>query len=1003
MRVKNISSNIFSGNSINIFNNISRFFNYLEKYLKKNLIKTKIIISLLFFMIFFTTFVSAQINSTSPKQFETLTQGKNQIIKINHTYSTASIFWFFNGQIIDAYNNKKEILLNTTKYLLDNSQIDFDDSETDLKITVKVIDTQNPFNSDNYTWEFFVEPLDFTFTTDKSNYFTGQTILLKFNVKKETKLDISILGQNGNLVMKYPTVTVADITEFLIDSPENVGEYKIEVNSQYYEYSKKIQNIITVSENNILTLDNNFIKIWLSPINPSINETVQMKALMNNYDFLEFKWDLNGDSTYDKTGKEIQYSFDKEKEYIIKLNIKNTKTYEEITRYEKIEVGSEAFVLKFVIKDFFTKNPIANSKIIINGQELTTNNLGEATTTIKKGTYNVRIASPEYSEYNQNIDLKSNYVHTVYLYKSEELEKAINSDVKKPDILLISPKNGEISKNLLTTFEFNATDNTFLSSCTLYIKTKNAADWNQKIEKTELGDSTNQKIIVDLGFNTYLFKVICVDKKNNQAYTETREFSISQYATEIMYQDDLKRISEFITTINDAITDPREDDEIANKIYDIYNIDENLVYLNSIARENKDDFNMLIMNKESNSKINEKINEINKFMEDATHNNIRNIRILKKRQFLRSYTEEKIRETIDDMYQGIFDEETLSELVKNMMLKQDNLDIITKMITIKLNYFDGHSDEKTVIINQISQKNLNEKSLIYQLIPSEITGDKASIIINSTYGEITKTLENKIIVTIYPEKTDNEPYYIINEPIDLDKINSFDTILIDNGDKTENIKKIVEKTNSIDTLSEEEKPNILNSIENIEIKENPYDKSQTTGLENIQGKIIDNNDISADSIYKSSFNNFDIIPYIVLTFVLGIMIATGLVLFKNNEPKTNKNNKHNSSDELDLIQKEIEFLQEKISKKITKLEKDEDNFINKATSHNIKEINIINNIVNEIESEKDEKVKEELKQIQTENNHPLTEFYISEDNKDAKNIIDNFNNQIEDLKKELFK
>ena len=401
---------------------------------------------------FFTQAVSASINSTSPSQYATLLQGKNQMIQIDHNYASASIFWFINGNLSTQYNNQKSFLFNTTRYILDHPEINFDDQNTDAKVMVKVIDTTNPFNSANYSWEFFVQPLDYNMTTDKNQYYTGQTILLDFNAQPDTKLDISVYDQNNNLIMKYPTVTVQNINEFLIDSPDNPGTYKIVVDSRFYEYTKRMTKTIVVSENTQMSLDNNFVKISVFPQTPSVNDTVTLDAVMNNYDNLDFSWDLNSDGTYDKTGKEIQATFNQEKQYIIKLYIKNRQTLEEITRYITVNVGDDSQVVKLYIKDFFTKNPITNSKIVIDNVEYPTDSSGELTVGLNKGSHSLRIANPDYNEYTQTLNIQSNYLQTIYLYKSDQFNKAVQTDTEKPKITLISPENNAVMTDLLTTF-----------------------------------------------------------------------------------------------------------------------------------------------------------------------------------------------------------------------------------------------------------------------------------------------------------------------------------------------------------------------------------------------------------------------------------------------------------------------------------------------------------------------------------------------------------------------
>lgn len=999
------------------------------------------IISMMFILLAaMSAAVSAQINYTSPKQYDTLIQGKNQIIKINHDYPSASIFWFVNGNLIESNNNKKEILFNTTRFILDNPGINFDDQNVDAKVLVKVIDTTNPFNSANYSWEFFVEPLDYSMTTDKSSYYTGQTILLHFNAQPDTKLDISVYNGNS-LVMKYPTVTVKDINEFLIDSPDNPGTYTIKVDTKYYEYSKKLQKSITVTEDTQMALDNNFVRISIFPENPSVNETLMIKAIMNNYDNLEFKWDLNSDGSYEKTGKDIQAVFDKEKQYILKLYVRNKQTGEDITRFLSINVGDEQQVVKLTVKDFFTKNSVSNSKIIVNGNEYSTSSSGEVTISLRKGTYALRVVNPDYNEYSQSLEIKSNYVQTIYLYKSDEFERAIKGDVQKPVVTLISPKSNDIKTDLFTTFEYNASDDIYLSTCTLYVKPKTSEDWVIRRESDGLGDKTHQKIVLDLAFNTYLYKVICTDKKNNQASSETREFSISQYATQMMYQDDVDRITKFIADIDDAITNPKGDnvdDDLNKKIYDIYHVDENLVRIGLRSRQIKDNFTSLLMNKENPVKINDQINLINKFMEESSHSSIKYIKVMQKRQFLKSSTKERIRQVIDEMYQNLFDETTLNKLADNIFLKQDNLQVMTKIIKVRVYYLDNKTKDQIIFLNEISQKNMNENSIIYQLIPNEVTSNPQSIEVNKSYGEMTKTTDNSIIMTIYPQKTDNEPYYIINDNPDLDRISSLETILIDNGDRTESIKKIAQKTNDIESLSDSEKPNILNNIDTGDKSSAKPVKSVSgtdeEGLDDIQGKAI----TEFPDEYTPR-DKLDIIPYFTFAIVAGIMLATAVMLFRNGG--TGRKEKESFDKEIEFLQNEVSIMQTRIAKKIEHLIKEENKYINEVSEGNKAEMKIIEKTADEIGSERNPVAKEELISAQrttsqkdasrsyldaaddqirhahtrtqihvhasqaaqktAEKKHSMMEFYVDDENSDAKDKIFGFSEDIEKLKNDL--
>lgn len=976
--------------------------------------------------------VLADISSSSPSQYGTLIEGRNQNFQIEYTYSDATVFWFLNGEMIESNNDLLNFFVNTTEYILENSDIDFDDQDTDLTLTVNVIDNNNPFISDNFTWEYFVEPLDYTFTTDKNTYYASQTVLLDFNAKKGTELEISIYDDDNELVLKYPTVTVDDINEFIIDSPETPGVYEIRVNSKFHEYTKYMSKIIDVEENTNIDLINNFIKISMFPENPSINETVTFKVVMNDYSDLEFDWDFDLDGSFDAVGREVDFVFDEQKSYIVELQIENSETDEKITKHKNFVVNDEKSIVKLIFKDFFTKNVVRSAKVILDGVEYSTDLNGEVMVMLNNDNYELRALHPDYNEYSQILSVNGNYMQTIYLYKTDEFEQAIDSDKSKPQITLISPKKDEIKTELFIDFEFNATDDIYISDCTLFVKPKNAVDWKEKIKKSNLGDRVNQKIRLDLSYDTYLYKVICSDKNNNLQTSPTVEFSVSKYATTTMYRDDIRRIDAFIERIDDAITNPKGFDETHREMYKLFDVEKNLVELANQAREIKTDFSASLMGKESPDKINQKINEINQFMQEKQQQNINRIEVLEKKQFLRKYTKDKIRNIIDDLYGFIFSDETLSKLAENIFAKQENLVIKTKLIRVKKYYLDNTTKIENIILNDIKQKNLNEESIVYQLIPASITSNLKSIIINESFGEVTNTNENNLIVSLYPQQVSGLLYYFIDDEFDMNSIDSIDTVLIDYADKTESIKKIAQKTNDVGSLPENERPNILENIEYSQTKASG--KKDSSGLENIQGKLITDNpgEFSATSSFE------DIIPYITLSVILGIMLLSGVVMFSTTS-FTSSNNEDKIIDEhIEKLQEQINIMQLRISQKIETLIKDEDNFVDELTKNNPDEKKLLSENIKEIEdkinmelnkkmdenSNNFEAVGKELQKDQNsleksikmvnsevkkdnssekESSKPvnINEFHVDEDDDYTKDKILDFGSKIDDLKKDI--
>jgi len=964
------------------------------------------IILIFLFVTLFSYLVVGEITQTDPSKYGTLLQGKNQVFDVDYSYSDASVFWFLNGNLISENNDLNSFFLNTTEYLTDNPEINFDDNDVDLILDVNIIDNSNPFSSQNFTWEYFVEPLNFKLEIDKDKYYTGQTILLEFDVVKGTKLDISIYDDNEDLFLKYPTVTIDDIKEFLIDSPDIIGNYQIRVDSSFYEYSKSLVKNFEVEENTNIDLTNNFIKISMFPESPSVNDTVVFEAVMNDYSDLVFEWDFDLDGDYDKFGKEVEISFDDQKSYILELRIENTKTGEEIIKHKSFKISDEKSLVKFQLRDFFTKNVIRNANVIIDSVEYVSDIKGDVNFFIDNGEYEFRILHPDYNEYKQSLSLNGNYLQTIYLYKTNEFEKAIDGDKIKPEITLISPKPGEIKSDLFIDFEYNASDNIYLSDCTLFLKPKNAVDWTKKIRRDNLGSFTNQKIKQDLSYDTYLYKIICSDKNSNQFSSDVVEFSVSKYATTTMYRDDLREIESFIQVIDDAITNPKGFSNTEIEIYDLYDVEKKLVDLATDARKIKTDFYEILMGKDTPDKVNNKINEINSFMQEQKQQNIKFIEIIDSRQFLRSYTKDKIKKVIDDLYGSIFDSETLEKLSDNIFLKQKNLDITTKIVKVELRFLDDSRKIENIVINDIKQKNLNTGSIVYQIIPESITTNIDFLRINSKYGEITKTNKNNLVISIFPFDTLGKSYYYIDDDFDFSLINSLDTILIDNADKTENIKKIV--VSGKNEMTEE-----LNILNNIDVSSQKSKPDSKTGLENIQGKVI--TDSPSEYEYETSFE--DVLPYIFLSIILGIMMLSGVMVFSSNG--SSKNDDVDLDSYIDELEDQINSLQIKISKKIENLIKDEDNFINELTVSVPDEKEIIQKNVSEIE-DKIKAHKEELSTLKVEDNKNISEittpktenpvnkkkpnlheFFVDEDDDFTKDKILDFNSKIDDLKKEI--
>ena len=181
-----------------------------------------------------------------------------------------------------------------------------------------------------------------------------------------------------------------------------------------------------------------------------------------------------------------------------------------------VEGTEEKYLATFIVKDSETKLGLENAEVTIGLEKGKTNNFGEISFKLSKGSYNWNVSKQGYETKTGSIELNKDEIINIELDKIEVL-----TDTKAPEIELIKPEDGYDTKNTKIEFIYKVNDTSDIKHCSLIIN-GNLKETSMTVEK-----NIEQNFTVELKKGEdYNWKVRCMDEFDNIGESETRTFEI---------------------------------------------------------------------------------------------------------------------------------------------------------------------------------------------------------------------------------------------------------------------------------------------------------------------------------------------------------------------------------------------------------------------------------------------------------------------------------------------
>jgi PKD repeat protein len=364
----------------------------------------------------------------------------------------------------------------------------------------------------------------FNVSLDKQEYLPGDLVFINVQARADALHNITITGPG------YRTSFIYNGSTYYVVSPPNLGNYTVNVSLKYRNLTPEyIIKKFSLISNEVLAAT---INANVSAINK--NETIAFSAVISgNKSLVSIKWDFNNDSTTDSTAQNANYTYLKEGNFLVKLNVSDVST----SRLATASITVRPYYNVTINATDKNYGPISSAIIRLNGETRGITPL--AIFSLPAKSYDLEINASGYINRTASISISENSSFEYILYRD---------DYKAPFVALVGPDDNSTFKSEVN-LVFNVQDET-ATNCTLVLY--NGSAWLRK-SSIKAGNGEHNFTLA-LEPSSYIWKVECVDESQNINTTELRVFTISAGSiSDTSAESANEKVDQVILKINDAI------------------------------------------------------------------------------------------------------------------------------------------------------------------------------------------------------------------------------------------------------------------------------------------------------------------------------------------------------------------------------------------------------------------------------------------------------------------
>jgi len=432
------------------------------------------------------------------------------------------------------------------------------------------------------------------------------------------------------------------------------------------------------------------------------------------------------------------------------------------------------FTLTVVVIDKKDNTRISDADVTINSNTNQTSSDGTTTFSLIEGSYDIYVSKDNYGGYVDQVLLDSDktfYMNMTFI------------DITPPNITLLTDNDSLFTKDTVD-IKFKAHDVSVLT-CSLYIANINDSWYVLKDSGDNLAaDTTYTFEIRDLNGTAYKWKIECMDKDQNKAYSEERTFIISDGSVTTALQSTTQNSDDINTALDNM--DKLSGDE--STVSEILNIKSNLKdLLNKINSEERDIHDLVYRRDLDDNGREEAQKNITDTIDQMKYTTPINLKVTDSKTFVKYVHDDDLKSVLDE-YLTIknlkLDKKSFLEFTKRA---QSKVIISTHVLNVELYYIDGRVNEITLVTKDIQVAKAEDEAPLksstsitfVEVIPKTIAQTAKNInMVNTKYT----ILKDDPLIEYSPDTT--SILYYINGTIKPDDFENTDTILIEKNINT---------------------------------------------------------------------------------------------------------------------------------------------------------------------------------------------------------------------------
>jgi len=433
------------------------------------------------------------------------------------------------------------------------------------------------------------------------------------------------------------------------------------------------------------------------------------------------------------------------------------------------------FTLTIIAQDKKDNSRLVGADVTANGNTVQTDASGAVSFRLQEGTYDISILNSSYLKYTDEIALDNDltyYANMTY------------QDLTAPTITLTTDTGLVFSKDSVD-LKFKAED-TSKMTCSLYTALVNDSWYTLKDSGDNLLSDTEYTFEVrDLDNGAYKWKIECVDAYNNQAYSDERQFVVSDGNITVALQSNVENSDNLNTALDNMNKITGDESAVADILGIKAELKDLLDKINNMERDISDLAYRRDLNAVGMAEAQKNITDNVEYLKNITP---MSLSITDSKTFVKYVKDQDLKVALDE-YSTIknlnLDKTLFLDSTKRV---QSEVIISTTVRNVRLYYLDGRTSDITLVTKDIQaakpeyDMSINNSNSItfLEIIPKTISQTSKNI--NFVTKDFTIIKDDPLIE--FPSDTREITYYI-NGTISPDDFQNTDTIMIEKKINTE--------------------------------------------------------------------------------------------------------------------------------------------------------------------------------------------------------------------------